>query len=274
MLLRNRAVMRDRIDLAVKVGAVASIALYIGGFVVVSIHDGTYGFISFNFFRARLISAGILLAFFIFIAALEATRVFGFSGLQAAISTEPSVEGEAQEVQPSKSLSAIFFSTLASNLHGLLGKSADLFLRAWVIGFLLRLLLQDFDFHWRVDALFAVILFAFAAAKTGAEIATQKQKTKKHAVTFAMLDVLIVVAGIGGLVLLKRWAFLELIGWFFLIALQTTELGSAIRSGNILGLNWHTVVPMMLATIGLFTLNFISPNTCRHGGRGAHRNSV
>lgn len=258
--------MLAKLDLAVKIGALTSIALYIGGFIVVSIHDGTYGFVSFNFFRARLISAGILLAFFIFIAALEAARVFGLSGLKQAVCTPIEANVQIEGVQAPKSLAATFPSNMASDIQGLLSKCADLFLRAWVIGFLLRILLQDFDFGWRIDVFFALILFGFFAAKTGVETAVQMHKIRNRPLTFATMDVLVMMMGVAGLVLLHRWAFLELIGWFFLIALQTTEIGSAVRSGNLFHINWHTVAPMMLATIGMFALAFYPRMLAGMGG--------
>src|SRR5438552_8533055 len=55
--------------------------VYAAGFLIVSIHHGRYGVILFEFLRARVFAAGILLSVFIAAPVIGASRLFHLFGL-------------------------------------------------------------------------------------------------------------------------------------------------------------------------------------------------
>lgn len=55
--------------------------VYAAGFLVVSLHHGQFGITLFEFLRARVLAAGLILAFFIALPVIAASRFFGLLGL-------------------------------------------------------------------------------------------------------------------------------------------------------------------------------------------------
>ena len=80
------------VDLLSKGGAVFAIALYAGGFLIVSLHYSRYGFIGTNPFRPRVVAAGVWFFFFIatpLIIVKQGRAIAGWSWAQLAAFSFP-----------------------------------------------------------------------------------------------------------------------------------------------------------------------------------------
>jgi hypothetical protein len=71
--------------------------IYAAGFLVVSIHHGHYGVILFEFLRARIFAAGLLLTIFIAVPSIAASRTFALFGLRLGTLT-PVTKVEASKM--------------------------------------------------------------------------------------------------------------------------------------------------------------------------------
>lgn len=71
---------KTRLEIASRLGATLFVILYVAGFLVVTFENASFGIVSFGLFRAKVLSAGILFAVFLFLPLLETSRSFGLFG--------------------------------------------------------------------------------------------------------------------------------------------------------------------------------------------------
>ena len=74
-------------------------AVYLFGFIVVSVFDASYGIADFNLFRTKVVAAGTLFVFLLAVAMVVTFRMFSFFGL-----TVEYVNPSAVEVTPKNRL--------------------------------------------------------------------------------------------------------------------------------------------------------------------------
>jgi hypothetical protein len=224
--------LRDRLDAVVKGGAVGTAILYVAGFIVVSLHDASYGFVTFSFLRARLITAGLLLLFFLFVPTLESAKAFGLFGLKAPF--------QPPELRPDILNNAYVFGM----------RIPTLFLRGWIASFFLRYLLLDTDLR----ASFLIFYVVFVGIHVAADTQIQRHFAK-HPFWCVVFELLVIATGIGGLIILRQWTVVELLAWFLIVGYATTEIAEPIRNPHLLlELSWHNVLPMALGVLGFFAI--------------------
>lgn len=192
-----------------------------------------------------------LLAFFLLIAVIEAAQVFGLFGLAGSRSDTPDYVITPCESFSIKWVFVNLASSLFSRTHVFLIKVSDFFVRAWGISFLLRMLMKDYDYGWRLLALSAAIPIVLLLLRTALQTSVQMGKIRQRPNAFAMLEIFVMLSALIGLTLLKKWVFLELVGWFFLIAFYSAEL-STVKSGRLIDVQWHRFGLGTIGVIGLF----------------------
>ena len=170
------------IERAVKFGTGFVALVYAAGFLVVSVHHGKYGVVMFEFLRARVFAAGLLLAVFLLIPIVAASRMFALFGLRTMGGTRYL---KSENLKFARVNSIAQFSVLAC---GLAGGAQAIFVseagatlpatKADAIWFVLLmiamgpiLLMRDkwFDTHPKTIAainLSALLAFLFALQKT------------------------------------------------------------------------------------------------------------
>src|ERR1700689_13295 len=72
----------ERLQLVSSVLGIAAVGVYLLGFTVVSIFDGSYGVTDFSLFRTKAVAAGILFAALAVLGVLITFRTFRFLGLR------------------------------------------------------------------------------------------------------------------------------------------------------------------------------------------------
>src|SRR5205807_7443775 len=72
----------DRFEQLAKLGASVLAIVYAVGFLVVSIHHGRFGILMFEFLRARVFAAGLLLTIFMIVPIVAVSRSFSWLGLK------------------------------------------------------------------------------------------------------------------------------------------------------------------------------------------------
>lgn len=247
--------MRDKLDLIVKVSALASLLLYVGGFVAVSIRDANYGFVAFNLLRGRVISAGVLLAILVLIPVLETSRVFGLFGLKSL--AVASSEGEHQG----------FWNRVFSDTSASTNRLAQYFFHSWIIVFFALRLLFTPHLPWLVDLFYVGYAVAFAALKSAADVAIDMYCSGRP-VLHASVNLALMLLGLAGLAAFKQWTLLFLLIWFLLLAFQTTGIAIAFRdSHQFANLSLYLVVGGLIGVIGGFAW-FLYPNIPAELGGG------
>jgi len=71
----------QRIEVLAKAGTFVLVALYVAGFLVVSLSNASYGIVEFSLFRARVLSAGVLFGLCVGFPVLQAARSYALYGL-------------------------------------------------------------------------------------------------------------------------------------------------------------------------------------------------
>lgn len=224
--------LKNRLDLAARVGAVALVALYGAGFLVVSIHNAWYGIVEFGLFRTKLLSAGIVFAIFFAIPFMETCKIYGLFG-----------------IEPWKPAQQIGFGS--SPFWKWSAKLFVFFTAAWVTSYVLRTSLLDDHPYLRVSGWFSVAAFGIpvvVGVSVGSGILRNKvYGTLLTVLAFAAIAILIIELLHG-----KEFVFATLIGWFALVGWLTHEMHTPIREPvKLVEVRWDIAV---VNVVSLFTL--------------------
>jgi hypothetical protein len=73
----DRDELKSQVDFLLRFGALAGIALYVAGFVIVTLGDLSYGVVAFSIFRTRVLAAGALFFVFAVFPILDLSVIFG-----------------------------------------------------------------------------------------------------------------------------------------------------------------------------------------------------
>jgi hypothetical protein len=226
--------LKDRLDLAARVGAIVLIALYGAGFLVVSIHNAWYGIVEFGLFRTKLLSAGIVFAVFFAIPFLETCKIYGLFGI------EP---WKSKSLGQETNFGSSPFWKWSSKLF-------VFFTAAWVISFILRMPLSDYDprlhtSNWLFVALAVPIIVSIG-------VAWGILRNKSVGIIFTIFAFAAIGLSIVELFRSKEFIFVTLIGWFALVGWLTHEIHTPIREpAKLIEVRWDIVV---LNIASLFTV--------------------
>src|SRR3984893_12457104 len=92
------------LDLSAQTGAVALLAAYGAGFVIVSLRQGSLGMLQFDLFKPRLLAAGILFSIFLCLPAKASARSFGLLSFPSSFVTRDSTKHWHLHVLAARSL--------------------------------------------------------------------------------------------------------------------------------------------------------------------------
>ena len=219
----------ERLELVSRAGAVLFVAIYVAGFLVVSFHNASYGIVEFGFFRARLLSAGIIFAIFLGLPFLEASRIFGLFGLQIwkprTLERHENLESSALVMQM-----VLYFSA------------------SWGIAFFMRFFLGDFDFSRPFILLYLGYPVTAAAVFIAMGRGGLRNPTVQSVLTLGLILIFLVV-----LFSIRQWTVLWLVAWFALVGWLTYQMDSPIREPRkLVQVEWHLVVLNIIGVFGLF----------------------
>lgn len=231
--------LKTRLEITTRLGAILFVIVYVAGFLVVTFEDASFGIVAFGLFRAKVLSAGILLTVFLVLPVLETSRSFGLFGFPARLRKPGLVKGKAEEIPSS-------FWQVATML--------SFFTSAWMTTTLMRwFMFMDYDFQWRYSA----VVFGFLAVAT-ALLVIPAWSFPKHPTIYALLSVATIGAGLTGLILLKRWQSIFLILWFLFVGFLVHRTEPILRKPEILRdeVSWYMVLVQLIGVVGFFTIAF------------------
>jgi len=191
----DTAALKTNVDLASKIGAAGVVVLYVAGFLVVMIHNATYGIVEFSLFRARILAAGILVAIFIALPFIEAFRAHGMFGFQPRF--EFAKPAGADELTAGQG----YWLWVAQG-------SAFTFL-SWILSWFLWLAVGEHDRFGR----FTGVWLGYLAIYLAAWLFIGKGNFWRHPLLYANIFVLIGVTGCLAMLAIRQWYFVGLVGW-------------------------------------------------------------
>jgi hypothetical protein len=236
--------LKDRLDVTSRLGAMLVVLLYVCGFLVVSFQNASHGIVTFGFFRARVLAAGVLFSFFTSLALLDWARFFSGQG------------------RPKQEDSEAFGGTLGEFFHSFLPKAAGewlySFLRKtfWFVAAALALtfILSPLVFH-EFGGLALVLLVCFSAV--GAAM-TIPSKASKHPAVSTLIHASILVGAVAAIVTLKDWNVLLMLGWFATVGIaadfiRSEALGKNLRDLQaIRDIRWAWIVVFVVGVCSYF----------------------
>ncbi|MBZ5644008.1 MAG: hypothetical protein LAO19_14700 [Acidobacteriia bacterium] len=227
--------LKDRLDLTARVGAIALIALYGAGYLVVSIHNAWYGIVEFGLFRTRLISAGIVFAIFFAIPFLETCKIYGLFW-----------------IEPWKSKSFGQETVFASSpFWRWSSKLFSFFVATWAISFVLRSLLVNYDAESQISRWSYVAFVVPIVVSIG--VGWGILRNKIIGIIFTILAFVSIALSVIGLIRSKEFVFVALIVWFASVGWFTHEIHDPIREpAKLRDVRWDIVVVNIVSVFTIF----------------------
>lgn len=226
--------LKDQLDLAARVGAIALIALYGAGYLVVSIHNAWFGIVEFGLFHTKLLSAGILFAIFFAIPFLETCKIYGLFGVKP---------WEQKFLKQENSFGSSSFWKWSAKLLAF-------FIAAWATSYILRMLLSDYDpiLHLS-NRWFVVLAFPLIVSLS---VAWGILRNKTVGAIFTILAFAAIALIIIELIQSKESVFVTLLFWFALAGWLTHETHTPIREpAKLIHVRWDIVI---VNVVSLFTV--------------------
>jgi hypothetical protein len=212
------------------------IGLYVAGFLVVSLHNATYGIIEFGLFRAKLLSTGILFAVFLAIPFWEASRFFNMFVFRR--STVPAEGASSEQTKQLK------ISPTANWLIRIL----LFFAASWSTAMLIKPIFGDYEYRGADIA----SAFGFIVIATLVILFTHLSYPKNQRIG-ATLAVVALLLGLGAIIYLKDWYSLRMLAWFCLVGYWAHRTEPSMRRPrSLLDLSVPIVLVDILALFGFF----------------------
>jgi hypothetical protein len=227
--------LKSHLEVAARAGAIAVVALYVAGFLVVTFADASHGIVGFGLFRTRVLTAGILLFFLLAIGLLNWSRVFGRWGFPK--SGEHKIKGTIVPEARAK----LYFG--AMNLLWYFWSSLAL-------AYFICMYVLHCNSPWR----FWTVLLGLAVIYAG--VATfYKFQFSRHPLVCAVLSLFAIGAGIAGLIFLRDKKLGLVLGWFLLVGYVADYVEKQIRQARLLGdVEWHWLLFNVLGVVAFFSL--------------------
>jgi len=231
-------VLKAKVDLVSKTGALAAVAFYVIGFIIITIQHATYGIVEFSLFRARVLAAGILFAVLFGLPFAGACRTHGLFGFPALWPSP--TDKERGKVPKSDYWIWVAQGALFANV-------------AWVTGFFFWLFLGDYH-HWLRFLMVYLTYIAVIAALQAQGVWT---RFWNRPALYANLLVSVSVAGLISMTIIKEWYIFFFIAWCMYVRILAAEFDSIIQKPQRLKeVNWHKVPFNCVALLSLFAIFF------------------
>jgi hypothetical protein len=226
--------LKTRLELLTRVGAALVVAFYVSGYLVIEFSNASVGIVNFGLFRAKVLAAGVLFAFFLMLPLLDWTKVIGDYGAPEwtarTISRSNLPEARAREYLSSRRVLEFFVSSLAM---------------AW----LLSISILGSDWIGR----YAALSLAFVVAAV-ASIVVFNFQFSKHPFASAVLAWTISLLG-GGLVILLqiRQTKVGLVeAWFLFVGYAAHRIRVMSEVKHWRDAEWHWIIILILSVPGFF----------------------
>jgi hypothetical protein len=238
---------RSAVEFVSRVGTIALVLLYIGGFLVVSFANAMFGVVEYSLFRTRVLSAGVLLFVFLAFPILEASRALGLYGFP-----DPGIPRKLSDSKTSK------FLRLCLAADQLLW----FFNFAWVSVFIM----QVFFGRFLASMPYLGMYMGFLALSVAAAMVIRWQFSRRPFLALVGLPSAILL-GLAMLTLLKEWEPLLLLLWFLFIGELTRRASPFLDNlERLRDVSWQWVLLNMIAVVTFFTVGFYPKVLPVYGG--------
>jgi len=137
----------ERIPLFAQAFAIVLVILYVIGFVVLSLHNASFGVFQFNLVRPKILAGGVLFCVFVALPVFEAARIYGLFGLPSMYPTPTRADGSFDK----RSYYLPFLRPLSFAIS------------AMAMGSALRILAQEYQFDSRLVPWYIGLIVPIAA---------------------------------------------------------------------------------------------------------------
>jgi hypothetical protein len=226
--------LKDRLDVASRLGAILLIVLYVCGFLVVSFHNASRGIVTFGLFRARVLSAGVLFSFLVSLALLEWIRAF---------------EVWSRPKSPHPTEQPVSATKFGAGVYSFLKRLFSFFVSALTTAYILSFVVFHGEFVGKV------LLFYICWAAVVATVFTLTKQISRRPVLGSVIYVVVLTGAMAGVVLLKEWDTLAMLGWFGAVGTTADFVRKEIRGKDIRGMldiNWAWVLVYLIGVCSYF----------------------
>jgi hypothetical protein len=222
-----------RLDALTRVGNICLVLVLGAGFLIVSIHNESYGIVQFDPFRIRMVSAGVLFLVLLAIPFLGGSRIHGLFGFKAWMPESQTQNAMRPEV---------------FGYYLRFARTFEYLIFAFVLAFWIRPFLENYATNLK----FALVGFVFVAFGIAASMSI-KSSLHKMPVKCATLAALTMVLCFAVSVSMADVGFLLLLLWLFVAGAIPLYIQKPIREPQELrNIDWHIWLGCALAIVALF----------------------